>query len=170
MPRRTAHLAESYGGDHTGAAGNAYCFIKDLKMSIQNMYSILYADKDEVIENIIDGDNVIEGPEIDLKITSDNGQGYSLSNVAVMNTNDVLTTNFDFYSIDNEILAPEEAIIKRYVNQYSTPSVKENVTVDLSFKPFHLINDSWWKKDFVMTASEIDYKESKQIITLLEKK
>ena len=170
MPRRTAHLAESYGGDHTGAAGNAYCFIKDLKMSIQNIYSILYSDKDEVIENIIEGDNVIEGPEIDLKITSDNGQGYSLSNVAVMGTDDVLTTNFDFYSIDNEILAPEEVIIKRYVNQYSTPSVKENVTVDMSFKPFHLINDSWWKKDFVMTAAEIDYKESKQIITLLEKK
>ena len=170
LPKRTAHLNDSYGADNTGTVGNAYCFIKNLKVSIENIYSTLYAEKDEVIENVIDDGNVIEGPEIDLKITSDNGHGYSLSNVAVMGTDDVLTTSFDFYAIDNEILKPEEAIIQRYVNQYSTPSVKENVTLDMSFKPYQLINDSWWDKNFVMIGQEIDYKDSKQTITLLEKK
>lgn len=170
MPRRTAHLADSYGGDYTGEAGNAYCFIKDLKMSIQNAYSTLYAEKDEIIENIIDEGNVIEGPEIELKITSDNGQGYSLSNVAVMGTGDKLTSNFDFYSLESGVLKPEMAIIEKYVNQYSTPSVKENVTVDMSFKPYQLIKDSWWDKQFILIGQEIDFKESRQTISLLEKK
>lgn len=170
MPKRTAHLNDSYGADNTGTAGNAYCFIKDLKITIQNVYSTLYTDKDEVIENVIDGDNVVDGDEISLKITSDNGQGYSLSTVACKNTDDVLTTNFQVYAIDNELLTPEQAIIQKYVNQYSTPSIKENVTVDMSFKPHQLINDTWWNKNFIIVGQEIDYQYGKQRITLLEKK
>lgn len=170
MPKRTAHLNDSYGADNTGTAGNAYCFIKDLKITIQNVYSTLYTEKDELIENVIDGDNVVEGDEISLKLTTDNGQGYSLSTVACKNTDDVLTTNFQVYAIDNELLTPEQAIIQKYVNQYSTPSIKENVTVDMSFKPYQLINDTWWNKNFIIVGQEIDYQYGKQRITLLEKK
>lgn len=170
LPRRFAHLADSYGGDYTGEAGNAYCFVKDLKMTIQNVYSTLYTEKDEVIENVIDGDNVVEGDEISLKLTTDNGQGYSLSTVACKNTDDVLTTNFQVYAIDNELLTPEQAIIQKYVNQYSTPSIKENVTVDMSFKPHQLINDTWWNKNFIIVGQEIDYSRASQRLTLLEKK
>ena len=141
-----------------------------MKISICNLYSTLYGDKDEIIENVIDGNNVLDGDEISLKITSDNGQGYSLSNVAVMDTNDVLTTNFKFYAINNEILIPEQAIIQRYVNQYSTPSIKENVTLDMSFKPYQLIKDTWWDKNFVVIGQELDYQMDSQKITLLEKK
>lgn len=169
MPKRTAHLADSYGGDNTGEAGNAYCFIKDLKISICNLYSELYGDKDMLYENIIDQNNVIEGDEIDLKITSDNGYSYSLSTVSVM-ANDYAETEFYFMGLENELLKPEEAIIEKYVNQYSTPSIKENVTVDMSFTPHQLITDTYWEKDFVMIGQEIDYKADRQTITLLQKK
>lgn len=169
MPQRFAHLIASEGGDNTGEAGNAYCFIKDLKISICNLYSELYGDKDMLYENIIDQDNVIEGDEIDLKITSDNGYSYSLSTVSVV-ADDYAETEFYFIGQEGELLKPEEAIIEKYVNQYSTPSIKENVTVDMSFTPHQLITDTYWEKDFVMIGQEIDYKGDKQTITLLQKK
>ena len=40
----------------------------------------------------------------------------------------------------------------------------------MSFKPYELITDTYWKKDFVITGQEIDYKNASQTITLLEKK
>lgn len=170
MPKRTAHLSDSRGGDYTGVAGNAYCFIKDLKLSICNLYSSLWEDKDMIYENIIDEDNVIDGDEIDLKITSDNGYNYSLSNVAVMTSENRAETEFRFYNRKYELMKPEEAIIERYVNQYSTPSIKEEITVDLSFLPHQLIWDSYWEKDFVIVGQEIDYKNDRQTIKLLQKK
>lgn len=171
MPKRTAHLSDSRGGDYTGNVGNAYCFIKNLSMKICNIYSTLWEDKDMLFENIIDADNVIEGDSIDLKITSDNGYGYSLSNVAVMTTDDKLITDFNFYNKDmSQQLKPEEAIIDKYVNQYSTPSIKENVTLDLSFLPHQIINDTWWEKHFIITGQEIDLKMCSQKISILEKK
>ena len=69
-----------------------------------------------------------------------------------------------------ELRKPEEAIIERYVDQYSTPSIKTSLTLDMSFKPYELITDTYWKKDFVITGQEIDYKNASQTITLLEKK
>ena len=170
MPRRFAHLADSSGGDNTGKAGNAYCFIKDLKMSICNLYSSLWEDKDLVYENVIDADNVMEGEEITMKITSDNYHGYSLSNVASLNDDDVFTTDITFLGEDGEPIKPEEKMVERYVNQYSTPSIKETITVDMSFKPHEIINDTWWKRNFVMVGQEIDYQYDRQTITLLEKK
>lgn len=170
MPKRFAHLIADEGGDDTGKAGNAYCFIKDLKISICNLYSSLWEEKDMIYENIIDEENVIEGDEIDLKITTDSGYNYSLSNVAVHTAEGKNELYFKFYNKNMEQLIPEEAIIERYVNQYSTPSIKENVTVDMSFKPYQIITDTYWNKDFVIIGQEIDYKYDRQTINLLQKK
>ena len=68
------------------------------------------------------------------------------------------------------MILPEEAIIEKYVKQYSTPSLKENVVLDLTFTPSQLITDTYWNKDFVIVAQEIDYKMCSQTITLLQKK
>jgi hypothetical protein len=171
MPKRFVHCSDSYGGDNTGKVGNAYCFIKDLEMKIVNRNSIFYEnDEDEVYENIVDSAFVTEGEEIDLKITSDNYKRFSYSTVSTRTAEDVPTTDIQFYNKNMELRKPEEAIIERYVNQYSTPSIKTSLTLDMSFKPYELITDTYWKKDFVITGQEIDYKNASQTITLLEKK
>ena len=171
MPKRFVHCADSNGGDNTGKIGNAYCFIKDLEMKIVNRNTIFYEnDEDEVYENVIDSAFVTEGEEIDLKITSDNYKRFSYSTVSTRTAEDVPTTDIQFYNKNMELRKPEEAIIERYVDQYSTPSIKTSLTLDMSFKPYELITDTYWKKDFVITGQEIDYKNASQTITLLEKK
>jgi hypothetical protein len=168
MPKRFAHCAL---GDDNGEAGNAYCLIKDLQMDIVTRNSSLLKDEDIVYENVIDDSNVIDGPEIDLKITSDNNITHSYSTVSTKYGEDMInTTNFRFYDKDGEMILPEEAIIEKYVKQYSTPSLKENVVLDLTFTPSQLITDTYWNKDFVIVAQEIDYKMCSQTITLLQKK
>ena len=168
MPKRFAHCNL---GDDNGEAGNAYCLIKDLQMDIVTRNSSLLKDEDIVYENVIDDNNVIDGPEIDLKITSDNNITHSYSTVSTKYGDDMInTTNFRFYDKDGELILPEEAIIEKYVNQYSTPSLKENVVLDLTFTPSQLITDTYWNKDFVIVAQEIDYKMCSQTITLLQKK
>ena len=104
MPKRTAHQSDIQGGDYTGDAGNAYCFIKKLEVKICNLYSTLWEDADMVYENIIDEDFVVDGDEIDFKITSDNNKIYSLSTVATIAENDVQTTDISFYGINGEPL------------------------------------------------------------------
>ena len=168
MPKRFAHCNL---GDDNGEAGNAYCLIKDLQMDIVTRNSSLLKDEDIVYENVIDDNNVIDGPEIDLKITSDNNITHSYSTVSTKYGEDMInTTNFRFYDKDGELILPEEAIIEKYVKQYSTPSLKENVVLDLTFTPSQLITDTYWNKDFVIVAQEIDYKMCSQTITLLQKK
>lgn len=170
MPKRFVHLSDSYGGDYTGKAGNAYCFIKDFSMKIVNRNSALYEEEDVIYENIIDEDNVIDGDEIELKITSDRYMGYSYSNVSTIKADGTPTTDIMFYNKDYELVKPEEGIIERYVNQYSTPSIKTNLTLDMSFVPYELITDTYWNKNFVIIGQEIDYQMARQEITLLEKK
>lgn len=171
MPKRFAHVADSWGGDNSATAGNAYCFIKDLEMNIVSRNSALMKDEDIVYENVIDDNNVVDGPEIDLKITSDNNITYSFSTVSTKYGEDMVnTTNFRFYDLEGELILPEEGIVERYVKQYSTPTLKENVTVDMSFTPAQMITDTYWDKDFVIVGQEIDYQMCSQKVTLLEKK
>lgn len=168
MPKRFTHCNL---GDDNGQAGNAYCFIKNLEMKIVNKNSALLKDNDVIYENVVDIDNVIDGPSIDLKITSDNNINYSFSTVSTTYGEDYKpTTNFRFFDKDGETIRPEEAIIERYVNQYSTPSIKTNLTLDMSFKPYQLITDTYWCKDFVITGQEINFQECSQRVTLLQKK
>ena len=168
MPKRFAHVS---GGDDNGEAGNAFCFIKNLEMDIVSRNTALLKDEDIVYENVIDDNNVIDGPEIDLKITSDNNITYSFSTVSTKYGEDMVnTTNFRFYDLEGELILPEERIVERFVKQYSTPTLKENMTVDMSFTPAQMITDTYWDKDFVIVAQELDFQMCKQQITLLEKK
>lgn len=169
MPKRFAHVS---GGDDNGEAGNAFCFIKNLEMDIVSRNTALLKDEDVCFENVIDDNNVIDGPEWDLKITSDNNITYSFSTVSTKYGEDMVnTTNFRFYDLEGELILPEEAIINKFVNQYSTPTLKENMTVDMSFTPAQMITDTYWgDKDFVIVAQELDFQMCKQQITLLEKK
>ena len=170
MPKRFAHVS---GGDDNGEAGNAYCFIKNLEVDIVSRNTALLKDEDVCFENVIDDNNVVDGPEIDLKITSDNNITYSFSTVSTKYGEDMVnTTNFRFYDLEGELILPEEAIINRFVNQYSTPTIKENMTVDMSFTPAQMVTDSYWGdgKNFVITSQEIDFQMCRQEITILEKK
>jgi hypothetical protein len=170
MPKRFAHVT---GGDDNGEAGNAFCFIKNLEMDIVSRNTALLKDEDMCFENVIDDNNVVDGPEWDIKITSDNNITYSFSTVSTKYGEDMVnTTNFRFYDLEGELILPEEAIINKFVNQYSTPTLKENMTVDMSFTPAQMVTDTYWGdgKNFVIVGQELDYKQCSQQITILEKK
>jgi hypothetical protein len=139
-------------------------------MQIVNRNSALYESEDSVYENIIDNDNVIDGDEIELKITSEAPNAISLSTVSTIKQDGYPTTDIKFYNKEYELRLPEQAIIERYVNQYSTPSIKTELTLDMSFKPWELITDTYWNKNFVIIGQEINYKDCNQRLTLLEKK
>ena len=170
LPKRTAHLADIEGGDYTGEFGNAYCWVKDISFEIVRKYNALFEDEDTIYENVVNQGSVIDGEEINLKITSDNGKNYSYSTVGTITAENKWSTDIEFYGITMTPLRPEEAIIERYVNQYSTPSIKEEITLDLSYEPTQLITDTWWNKDFVVVGQDIDFQRASQKITLLEKK
>ena len=170
LPKRTVHLSDIEGGDYTGIYGNAYCWITDITFEIARKHNALFEDEDTVYENVVNNNSIVDGEEISLKITSDNGKNYSYSTVGTITNENKWSTDIEFYGIHSTLMRPEEAIIERYVNQYSTPSIKEEITLDLSYEPTQLITDTWWDKNFVIVGQDIDYQRGKQIITLLEKK
>lgn len=170
LPKRTARLSDSWGGDDDLEYGNAYCWIKDISFEIARKHQALFDDTDTIYENIVNEGSVTDDEEIELKITTDDGKNVSYSNVASKKTDGSYGVDVRFYNNKMVAMKPEEAIIERYVKQYSTPSIKETITLDLSFTPLQKITDTYWDKDFVVIGQEIDYKADCQQITLLEKK
>ena len=145
---------------------NNMCWLKTIKISIGTKGSENFDKTDCIYENIIDDDSINELDEIVVKLTTypDNGK-MSYSNVQLDNS---LLTTIREDSISGVEQKPEENIIEKYVNQYSTLTKKETITTDMSFTPLQKIVDSYWNENFVMLGQQINYADDNENITIIQ--
>lgn len=154
---------------------NAYCWIKDLSIkAVQAEQDAEVEDSDIIYENVIDEDAVNEFSDISLKLTTyTNMTEPSYSNVIYTNGSNVFLSAITENAISGVAQKPEENIIEKYVNQYSTQTKKLNMTLGIENKPFQMVVGADVDKPsnkFVELGTMIDYQYDRQTITYVEKK
>ena len=153
----------------SGSGINSMCWIKDFKMEFATKGSENYSNSDVLYENIIDENSVNTLSDITCKITTYAGEGmHSYSNVAL---DDVLLEKMVRSGLDGVANNPEENIIKAYTNQYSSNTIKQNLTLGIDITPFSRIKDPTLDgKYFGVLGATIDYGKGTQRLTLIETK
>lgn len=162
-------------GDSPITKFNAYCWIKDFSIKVLRANEDSIDESDIIYENVIDDMNVSEMSEIGLKFTTSvEGIQPSYSNV-IYNSGgtNVFVEKVSESGLNTEAMLPEENIIQRYYNQYSTPTKKLSYTLNNTFG----VLDKYYGIDvdnpnigYVQLGTEIDYSRDKQEITFIEKK
>lgn len=161
----------SYTGPHDDDCTlNSYCYLKDFSVKIANKGSE-NTKNDLVIENVIDGPMENEMSQITCKFTTyDIKGGLSYSNVGY---GAGLLTDITDVALGVE-QKPEENLIQRLVNQYSTPTIKLGLETTLDYQPLNKITDidleEYDGKTFVILGQTINYKNGSQEIKLIELK
>lgn len=161
-------LASYHGPSEDECTLNSYCYLKDFSVKIANKGSE-NTKNDLVIENVIEGPMENEMSEITCKFTTyDIKGGLSYSNVGY---GAGLCTDITDVAIGVE-QKPEENLIERLVNQYSTPTIKLGLEVTLDYEPQDRITDidldEYEGKIFVVLGQTINYKAGSQEIKLIE--
>lgn len=151
--------------DKTYGGSNSYCWIKDLSVKIVNEGADT-VDKDTIYENVINANNINELPDITCRITTiPNRYFLSYSHVGY---DGGFLTGISEASLSGVMQKPEENIIEKYYNQYSSPTITEDLTLSMDFNQYDKILDTYWNKDFVVNGMSIDYRAGKKNITLTE--
>lgn len=155
---------------------NQYCWVKDFKMTTATVGQDKEVEESDIVyENVIDESSIYELSDIDLKFTTAQPNTKpSFSNVVFWDgTKNTLFKTFDENVLPDKGVSPEENIIQRYYQQYSTPTKKLSYTLDMNNSPF----DKYYGMDvenpttgYIQNGLEIDYSRDTQIMTLVEKK
>ena len=146
-------------------------FIKDIELQCQKIGSSTTitengSKKDTLYTNVVNEDYINECEDIELKITSKNDSELSYSKV--MYNNSFLDT------IDNRITnteeKPERITIQRVINQYSSPKIKLNQSLENvdTLYPYSVITNDKFNSKFLITNEEIDYRSNTNNLTLIE--
>jgi hypothetical protein len=120
-------------------------FIKDLSIKVIKSELTKNSDTDTEYKNVINEDFVNEFSELDLKVCSQTNKGMSYSSVLQHNVNSIygaaeyVYNNIILNKALNTSQLQEYNIIQSYVNQYSTPAKKLNITLANIFKPYSLL-------------------------------
>lgn len=148
---------------------NNYCWIKDLKVGFTTKDSENYPNSDVVYRNIINSGAVNTLSDITMKVTTYAGEGmHSYSNVGL---DGQLINTVVKDGLGNAPNKFEEQKIKAYANQYSTNTIKQNLTLSNSIGPLDRIKDPTLDgKYFGILGTRIDYAAGRQDLTLIETK
>ena len=163
---------ENYGFEY-----NAFCWVKDLSFDFIRKQHENKEENDITYENVIDEGSVHEMSDITCKITTDNSDAqpsyssvaYRLSNNAELAVLSAITES----SIENTPERPEDNIILKHVYQYNTPTSKISLTLSDTIPPFqklYAVDVDDQEQGFVQLGTEIDYHNSRQKMTCVEKK
>lgn len=157
-----------YDGNKTHSGMNSYCWIKDLDIHFSTKLSENYDNADIVYENVIESGSVNELKDITCKITTYPDKGmHSYSNVGYKGR---LLASMLKLGLGDGVYMPEENIVRAYYNQYSTPTIAQTMTIDLSANQMSRIKDPYLDKYFIPLGGEIDYAAGKQRLSLIESK
>jgi hypothetical protein len=148
---------------------NNYCWVKDLNIKFATKMSENYDLADVLYENIIDSGSTNTLSDITVKYTTYPGEGmHSYSSVAL---DGVLLTAMKKTGLDDIANLPEENIIKAYTNQYSTPTIKQTMTLESYISPFSYLKDPTLdNRLFGILGTSIDYAKNSQTLYLVEVK
>lgn len=148
---------------------NNFCWVQDLDVSFHTKEQLNYNLSDVLYENIIDSGSTNTLSDITCKITTYPGDGaHSYSSVGL---DGALLKGMKKVGTDGVMNVPEENILKAYVNQYSTPTIKQTMTLQTYINPFSYIMDPTLDdRRFCILGTTIDYKKDSQTLTLCEVK
>lgn len=133
-------------------------FLKDFKFIYQKADWVNEdSNSDRYYENVVNEDYVNELDEIEFKISSYNNDGACYSKVLL---GDNYLTNNLYSSIVDKNIRPEEFLIQRIVNRYSSTKIKltQVIREDKSLTPISVLYDNFLVgKKFLNIGGEIDY-------------
>jgi len=146
-------------------------FLKDFKVNLVNQNAEKNTGTDTQYLNVIDTDYINQFSDLDFKICSQTNKGLNFSSVIQLNDDGTYSYN---QSINNKVLnktqLQEYNIIEKYVNQYSSPRVKLNLTLENDYKPYSLFTCSLFQnKNFIVDKMSIDYYNDNNLLTIIEK-
>lgn len=154
-------------GDYT-LQYNEMCWIKDLSIEFTTKDSENYDNADVLYENIINSGSVNTLSDVSCRFTTYPGDGmHSYSSVGLDNA---LANQMVRLGLDNIPNKAEENIIKAYSNQYSSPTIKENLTINLDANQLSRIYDPTITRYFNILGGEIDYGAGSQRLTIVQSK
>lgn len=175
-------LLQTFYGDEHGvhrATLNGFCWIKDLDVKIVQKGQGLDRDSeaDLIYENVINEDSIQEIRDITVKhTTAFSGISPSYSTVCYLSGTTVspLVGIQDKNALEGR--APEENIIQKYVDEYSTPTKKITLTIDSQdtnstpFSKYKNVDVENPTQIFIELGREIDYQAGTANITFIELK
>lgn len=139
---------------------NGY-LIKDFKLIYQKKDGLandLDNTSDRYYENVVNESYINELDEIEFKISSYNNDGACYSKV--MLGDKYLESNL-YASVAEELIRPEELLIRRIVNRYDVPRIKLTQTIQETSEltPITRLSDNFMvNKIFINAGGSIDYK------------
>lgn len=156
--------------NHPGDSTISGYFIKD--------FSLDYAKKegtneegengDRLYENIVNESYMSEAEEIEFEIGSYNADGATYSKALL---GEGFLTNNLYCAIVDEMVRPEELLIRRIVNRYGVTKIKltEALQMTGSITPLTVLSDrSMVNKRFRMTSGEWDYEQNRLTLQMQE--
>lgn len=144
--------------------------IKDFSVKYQKKDGLSRANdnSDRTYENVLNENYINELDEIELKISSYNNDGACYSKV-LLNGN-YLTDNLYNVILDTN-KRPEEMLITRIINHYSTTRIKLTQVIknNQEITPFTILSDTFLvNKKFINIGGSIDYKMNRFECVMLE--
>lgn len=126
------------------------------------------SDSDRYYENVIEEEFINELEEIEFKISSYNNDGACYSKVML---GDKYLENNLYASVVEEMIRPEELLIRRIVNQYGATKVKLTQVIQetSNMTPLTKLSDNFMvNKVFINAGGSIDYGTGQFQCTMIE--
>ena len=123
---------------------------------------------DRIYENVVNEAYMSDAEEITFEISSYNADGASFSKALLDGR--WLTDNI-FCKVVNEMIRPEELMIRRIVNRYGETKIKltESICMSGDITPLTLLSDrAMVGKKFRMTSGEWDYEQNRLVLQIQE--
>lgn len=150
-------------GNYTSLFAGVGYYLKDLRFSYaaRNDIGAITDKSDRLYENVLNENYINELDEIELKISSYNNDGACYSKVLISEgyNNWYLTDNLYNVLLDKR-MRPEELLITRIINHYSTTRIKLTQVIKNSKKisPITILGDNFLvDKKFINSGGTIDY-------------
>lgn len=145
-------------------------FIKDFKLNYVKKDGVYDEGEngDRVYENIVNEAYMSEADEIEFEIGSYNEDGATYSKALL---GDEFLTNNLYCAVVDEMVRPEELMIRRIVNRYGATKIKltEAIRMTDAVTPISSLSDrTMVGKRFRMTSGEWDYEQNKLTLQIQE--
>ena len=125
---------------------------------IDGLEDELSESTDRYYENVVNGEYINELDEIKFKLSSYNNDGLCYGKVLL---NDDYLSNNLYSSLYDQLIRPEEHLIKRIIGQYGATKIKLNQILmsDARITPITLLSDKHMpNRKFITTGGELDFK------------
>lgn len=148
-------------------------FFRELSIKVVKQSLEKNNDTDTQYLNVINTNYINQFNDMDFKVCSQTNKGMNYSSVIEY---EPATSGYKYnQSIFNRSLnksqLQEYNIIEKYVNQYSTPQKKLNITLANNYKPYSLFTCSLYPDDkYIVDKMSIDYYNSTNLLTIINKK